>query len=145
MPHFTIDTNDFDLLKKRLQEAHRGIKPAVDKALKASKQYVTNKLEKDTVKPNFPAGGSYSVGKLKQSIDRDYTVFWQGTKAFIHVGYDFDKSGLTSILMIRGAPRKQPEMKKARKLKEDIYGSATKKKVIQLQEETIFKILDRMM
>lgn len=143
MPDIKIDTKEIELLKKRLQEANRGIKPAVDKALKASKQYVTNLLEKDTVKPNFPHQGTYSTGNLKNSIDRNYNVQWQGTKAYIKVGYDFNKSGLTSILMIRGAPRKKPEMPKARKIKEDIYGARTKKKIIEIQEETIYKIIDR--
>lgn len=143
MPDIKIDTKEIELLKKRLQEANRGVKPAVDKALKASKQYVTNLLEKDTVKPNFPHQGTYSTGNLKNSIDRNYNVQWQGTKAYIKVGYDFNKSGLTSILMIRGAPRKKPEMAKAKKIKEDIYGARTKKKIIEIQEETIYKIIDR--
>lgn len=143
MPDIKIDTREIELLKKRLQEANRGVKPAVDKALKASKQYVTNLLEKDTVKPNFPHQGTYSTGNLKNSIDRNYNVQWQGTKAYIKVGYDFNKSGLTSILMIRGAPRKNPEMPKARKIKEDIYGARTKKKIIEIQEDTIYKIIDR--
>lgn len=143
MADIKIDTKEFELLKKRLEEANQSVKPAVDKALKASKQYITNLLERDTTKPNFPHQGMYSTGKLKNSINRNYNVEWQGSKAYIKVGYDFKKSGLTSILMIRGAPRKKPPMLKARKIKDDIYGSRTKKKITEIQEETIFKIINR--
>lgn len=143
MPDIKIDSKEIELLKKRLDEAGKSVKPAVDKALKASKQYVTNLLGKDTVKPNFPHQGTYSTGDLKNSIDRDYNVKWQGSNAYIKVGYDNKKSGLTSILMIRGAPRKKPPMQKARKIKEDIYGSKTKIKINEIQEETILKIINR--
>lgn len=143
MSRLLIDTREISLLTKRLEAANKEVKPAVDKALKASKQYVTNLLDKDTVRSNFPASGKYSIGKLKESIDRNYHVEWYGSKAQIKIGYDFNKSGLTSILMIRGAPRKQPPMAKARKIKDDIYGSKTEREVIRIQEETIFKIIAR--
>lgn len=143
MPRILIDAREISLLTKRLETANKIVKPAVDKALKASKQYVTNLLDKDTVRGNFPAQGNYSTGNLKESIDRDYRVEWYGSKAQIKIGYDFNKSGLTSILMIRGAPRKQPRMEKARKIKDDIYGSKTEREVIRIQEEAIFKFIAR--
>lgn len=143
MPYIKIDSKEIELLKKRLEEAGKSVNHAVDKSLKASKQYVTNLLEKDTVKPNFPHQGTYSTGSLKNSIDRNYNVEWQGSNAYIKVGYDIRKSGLTSILMIRGAPKKKPPMLKARKIKEDIYGTKTKRKITEIQEETIFKIISR--
>lgn len=143
MADIKIDSKEIELLKKRLEEAGKSVNHAVDKALKASKQYVTNLLEKDTIKPNFPHQGTYSTGNLKNSINRDYNVKWQGSNAYIKVGYDNKKSGLTSILMIRGAPRKRPPMQKARKIKEDIYGTRTKREITKIQEETIFKIISR--
>lgn len=143
MADIKIDSKEIELLKKRLEEADKNVNSAVDKALKASKQYVTSLLEKDTIKPNFPHQGTYSIGNLKNSIDRDYNVKWQGSNAYIKAGYDLKKSGLTSILMIRGAPRKRPPMQKARKIKEDIYGAKTKRKITEIQEETILKIISR--
>lgn len=138
-----LDSDELQIFIKHLEAMNKNVKKSCESALKASKQYVTNNLEKDTVKPNFPAQGTYSHGGLKESINKDYRIEWQGNKAFIKVGYDFRKSGILSILMMYGAPRKVPEMKKAKKLYNDVYGKRTERKVKDIQEETLLKILKR--
>lgn len=145
MPRLKIalDSDDLQIFIKHLESTNKNVKKSCESALRASKQYVTNQLEKDTVKANFPAQGTYSHGGLKESIDKNYKIEWQGDKAFIKIGYDFRKSGLLSIFMMYGAPRKVPPMKKAKKLYNDIYGTKTREKVKDIQEETLLKILKR--
>lgn len=138
-----LDSKDLEIFIKHLEATNKNVKKSCESALRSSKQYVTNQLEKDTVKANFPAQGTYSHGGLKESIDKNYKIEWQGDKAFIKIGYNFRKSGLLSIFMMYGAPRKSPPMRKARKLYADVYGEKTREKVKDIQEETLLKILKR--
>lgn len=122
-----------------LEKAQADVKEAVGDTLKASKDFVTDALVRDTTKANLPAKGKYSTGELAKSIDKNNSVKWQGLTAETNVGYDFKKSGLTSIMVLYGTPK----MKKSQKLYNDLYGSATKKKLAEVQQETLNDILER--
>ena len=130
---------DLEDMITSLERAGKDVKGAVDEVEKASKKVVTDALVRDTVKGNYPAKGKYSQGDLAKSIDKDYSVKWSGYTAEIKLGYDMKKSGLTSIMLLYGTPR----MKKATKLYNDIYGSKIKKEVKEIQQETLNKILER--
>lgn len=130
-----------DVLMKALERMEKDIKKATESALRASKQYVTASLVRDSVKPNYPHQGKYSNGDLKKSIDTNYNVDWEADKASIKVGYDFNKSGLLSVFMLYGV--KKRGIDPANKLYDDIFGQRTEKKIIEIQEETIMKFLQR--
>lgn len=130
---------DLESMINSLEKAGSNVKSAVDEVEKASKKVVTDALVRDTVKANFPAKGKYSTGNLAKSIDKDYSVRWQGYTAEIKVGYDFSKSGIESIVLMYGTPR----MKKAQKLYNDIYGTKVRKEIADVQQEALNKILER--
>ena len=134
---FIVDKDD--TLLKAIEKMNKDLKVVTEKALKASKQYVTQKLIQDTVKPNYPHQGKYSGGDFAKSIDKNYTVNWQGTTADINVGYYFKKSGMLSVYLLRGTKN----MDAAKKIYDDIYSPRTHKKILEIQEETILKILQR--
>lgn len=114
-------------------------KDAVTNALVESKKYVNPLIEKSMNK--LPAGGRYSRGTTKRSIDKSMTVNWQGFTGSIKVGFDFSKSGMTSIFLMHGTPR----MKPVSGLKSAIYGSKTKKEIAQIQSEEINKVIKQVM
>lgn len=130
---------DLESMITALEKAGANVKDAVDAVQKASKKVVTDALVRDTVKGNFPAKGRYSTGRLAKSIDKDYSVKWQGYTAEVKVGYDFKKSGMESIMLMYGTPR----MKKAQKLYNDIYGTRIHKEIAEIQQEALNKILER--
>ena len=111
----------------------------VEGALRASKQYVNPLIEKSMAK--LPAGGKYSTGNTKKSIDRDMSVDWSGMTATIKVGFDFSKSGVTSIFLMYGTPK----MKPVTGLKNAVYGSKTQKELATIQEEALMKVIKRIM
>jgi len=115
------------------------MKRATESALKASKQHVKPKIEQ--AMNSLPAGGKYSTGETKKSIDNDMSVDWQGLTAGIKVGFNFKQSGLTSIFLMYGTPRMSP----VKGLKAAIYGAKTKKEIAQIQSEAINKIIKRTM
>ena len=132
-----------DVLMQAIEQAGKDLQEVTEKALKSCKQYVNSQLAKDSVKPNYPHQGKYSDGTLKNSIDNNFSVEWEGMKAGINIGYDFSKSGMESIIILHGAPNRDPSIEAVKKLYDDIYGKRHQKKCLEIQEETILKILQR--
>ena len=136
-----LQVEGFEELMAKLDEV--GSSPAmrrgVEGALIASKVYVTPQIEAAMAK--LPAGGVYSTGNTKRSIDKDKSVDWDGTTATVKVGFDFEESGLTSIFLMYGTPKMPP----VAGLKAAIYGSKTKKEIAKLQGEAINKVIKRIM
>ena len=115
------------------------MKQATATALIESKKHVNPKIEQAMAR--LPAGGRYSTGDTKKSIDRDMSVDWQGLTASIKLGFNFKESGMTSIFLMYGTPRMSP----VKGLKNAIYGAKTKKEIAQIQSEAINKIIKRTM
>lgn len=115
------------------------MRQGVDKALTASKDFVTPKIE--SAMNNLPAGGKYSKGGTKASIDSDHTVSWLGYNAEIKVGFDFSKSGMKSIYLMYGTPRMRP----VTGLYNAIYGSGTQRQIAKIQEEELNKVVKSIM
>jgi len=136
-----LQVKELDYYMAKLDELGTGkaMKRGVEGALKASKQHVNPLIEKSMAK--LPAGGRYSTGNTKESIDRDMSVEWSGLTASIKVGFDFSKSGVTSIFLMYGTPRMQP----VSGLKNAVYGSKTQKELATIQEEALQKVILRIM
>ena len=115
------------------------MKRGAESALQASKKYVTPLIESTMGK--LPAGGRYSTGETKRSIDDDMAVEWSGLTGSIKVGFDFSESGMKSIFLMYGTPR----MKPVNGLKAAIYGSKTKKEIARLQGEALDKVIKEIM
>ena len=112
-----------------------GTAKAVSEALIKSKEHVNKGIEKAVSSGSLPAKGKYSTGDTKSSINRDAEVTWQGQTASIKVGFDFKKSGPTSIFLMKGTPYMSP----AKGLKSAIYGSKVQKEIAEIQSEIINK------
>jgi hypothetical protein len=110
-------------------------------ALMDAKEYVNEKLDTAIASASLPAKGKYSSGNTKKSINRDNDVEWHGQTASIKVGFDFKKSGTTSIFLMYGTPK----MKPAKGLKAAVYGSKTKKEVAEIQSEIINRYIKEAM
>lgn len=117
------------------------MKKGVNRALKKSKEYVNPKIENAMRKGNLPAGGKYSTGDTKKSIDKENSVNWIGGLGEIKVGFKFKESGLKSIFLMYGTPR----MKPVAGLKNAIYGKKIQKEIAELQEEELFKVIKEIM
>lgn len=115
------------------------MKRGVEGALKASKQYV-NPLIKQAM-THLPAGGRYSTGETKQSINEDMTVEWENMTASIKVGFNFKESGLKSIFMMYGTPKHDPVVG----LEDAIYGGRTQREIGKIQAKELEKVIKRIM
>lgn len=117
----------------------KAMKRATEEALKDSKKHVNPKIEQAMTR--LPAGGRYSTGDTKESIDKSMDVEWQGLTASIKVGFDFSKSGLKSIFLMRGTPRMAP----VSGLYAAIYGAKTTKELANVQEEALQRVITEIM
>ena len=111
----------------------------VEEALKESKKYVNPLIEQSMTK--LPAGGRYSTGDTKRSLDKDMSVEWEGATASIKVGFDFSESGLKSIFLMYGTPR----MKPVTGLKAAVYGAKTKREIAAIQGAALDKVIKEIM
>ena len=117
----------------------KAMRRGVEEALKESKEYVNPLIDKAMTK--LPAGGRYSTGVTKKSLDKDMSVDWQGATASIKVGFDFSESGLKSIFLMYGTPR----MKPVTGLKAAVYGSKTQKEIAAIQGAALDKVIKEIM
>lgn len=115
------------------------MKKGVEEALIESKKHINPLIEQSMAR--LPAGGKYSTGNTKQSIDDDMSVEWEGMTGTIKVGFDFGKSGVTSIFLMYGTPRMQP----VSGLKNAIYGAKTKKEIAEIQERVMSNVIKGVM
>ena len=113
----------------------------VESALKDSKAHVNPLVEAAMSPSNLPAGGKYSRGGTKESLDADMTVYWEGMTAHVNVGFDFKQSGLKSIVLMYGTPKMPP----VTGLKNAIYGAKTQKELVEIQEGALQKVIKRIM
>lgn len=135
----SLSFKGFEELAEKLDKAGGDLKKVTEKALIASKKIVEQNLDEVVIKPNFPSEekpGQYSTGDTRDSIDRSETVEWNGTKASIKVGFDFKISGMTSVFLMYGTPRrKKSQTAKSPKIYDAVYGAKTKKQVAEIQKE----------
>lgn len=136
-----LQVKGFEEYMSRLDELGGGkaMKRGVESALKASKEYVNPLINQ--AMGNLPAGGRYSTGETKQSIDKSMDVDWEGMTGSVKVGFNFKESGMKSIYLMYGTPKMSP----VKGLKAAIYGAKTKKKIAELQGEALNKVVKRIM
>lgn len=127
-----LQFSGFAEMAARLDELQGDLQRTTEEALIKSKEVVTAKLLEATNKANYPAQGKYSTGRTRQSIDTTKNVTWQGTTAEINVGFDLERSGLTSIYLMYGTPR----MAKVQAIYDAVYGSRVKAEIKRIQKET---------
>lgn len=121
----------------------KGLKEATEAGLKASKGLVNQKVDKIMKKSNMPAHGEYWTGETKKSLDKNFDIEWHGYTAEAKVGFDMEGSGLVSIFLMYGTPRREPSIDPVPGLYEAIYGKKTKKEIGEIQREAINKYIQR--
>lgn len=109
------------------------LKRAVEKALEESAKLVNTQLEAEMKRHR-------RTGRTAESIV-DTKVDWSGTTASVKVGFDLAHGGLPSIFLMYGTPKQA----KDQRLYNAIYGSTTKKKIKQVQEEAFNRVLKEVM
>lgn len=127
----SLSSTGFKEMIENLDKLQGDLEKTTERALLAGKAVVVHNLVSATHKANYPAGGKYSTGSTRHSINTDKHVNWQGTVASIGVGFDWDESGMTSIFLMYGTPK----MPKVQAIYDAIYGNKVKSQVRKVQKD----------
>lgn len=103
-----LDTKNIEQLILKLDELEGDVKSAVEDALTQVAETITEDTIDAVANANLPAGGKYSDGDTEASIVKNPKVIWEGTKASVAVGFDYDKPGAGGYL-ITGTPKMKPD------------------------------------
>lgn len=135
----TVDFAGFDMMKKQLDQlGGDATKRAIDSALKASQQVVAEQVSAAISPHTF-------TGQTKKSIVTNDPVEWTGDTASVGVGFDISGGGLPSIFLMYGTKvHGQPHIAPDRNLYNAVYGAATRKKILEIQEQAFNKVLGRL-
>lgn len=106
----SLETGDgletFMRMLAKLEET--AAKEAIDEALTKAAQKVSEDTHAAVTAGNLPARGRYSTGKTNLSVNDDTTPRWEGTVAWVPVGFDFSRPGAGGYL-ISGTPKMDPD------------------------------------
>lgn len=121
-----LEFSGFEEMAERLDKLGGDLKKTTEKALEATHEHITPKVETAFKKHDI----KYSHDTMK-SLKKDADIEWSGSVASVGVGFKISAGGLPSIFLMYGTPKIQPD----KKLYDSVYGSKTKKEVKALQEK----------
>lgn len=129
----TINFSGFKEMAEELDRIGGDLKKTTEKAINESAEYITPQLQA-AIHPH------YFTGQTEGSLVNNSPVEWEGSKASRQVGFDIGHGGIASIFLMYGTPRMAPD----KKLYNALYGSATRKKISQIQEKIFLDELQRL-
>lgn len=132
MAKIGLQLKGFEDLMSDLDKLGGDLNQVTTEALEKSHAYVTPNLHKAMKK-------HHRTGRTEKSIEDTGKVTWTGNVASVDIGFDIANGGLASVFLMYGTPK----MKKDTKLYNAIYGSATKKKLAEIQEDIILGAIDK--
>jgi hypothetical protein len=137
----SLSFDGFEQMAEKLDRISNNLKGTTEQALKKSFEIIQPKVKKAVRKNNLPRKGKYSTGISEESVLSDDTVVWKGTVGSIGVGFDFDVSGLRTVMLMYGTPTMAP----VKGLKAAVYGPKTKKEISATQKEIFEKAIKEAM
>lgn len=120
----SVDFKGFAEVAENLDRLGGDLKEVTDKALEESRKLVDSQLHSKMIK-------HHRTGVTERSILDNARVKWSGWISEVEVGFDISNGGLPSIFLMYGTPR----MAKDQNLYNAVYGSATKRKINELQKK----------
>lgn len=149
---FGIEFKGFEELIENYQKLGGDLKKIATECLDVVPEMVNPNLEKDMTKHN-------DSHDTVDSIEEKPNVEWAGTIGAIPIGFNLKNGGMPSIFLMYGTARHTPKnqfggpkranakmnggMNADRKLYNDIYGAAIKRKVGEAQQEILNKAITK--
>lgn len=135
-----LDTSGFDEMIRKLESIGGDVRGAVEKSLADASERISNDTLNALSAAHLPAHGTYSTGDTKDSVITDNRVWWDGTVAWVPVGFDFNEKGAGGFL-ISGTPRMSPDAR----LHQMYKGKAYMKGVQTQMSKTVLDYIVRRM
>ena len=131
-----LETKGFEELLEKLDGLEVNLIPVVEDALSQAAETITEDTIEAMSTGNLPAGGKFSTGDTKDSINTDTSVRWNGMQAEVWVGFDFSKLGAGGYL-ITGTPRMKPNQKLKKIYKSKRYMKQIEQDMVDIFNDAI--------
>lgn len=151
---FGIEFKGFEEVMENYQKLGGDLKQIAAECLNIVPEMVNPNLEKDMTKHN-------DTHETTNSIEKRASVEWTGDVGAVPVGFNLKNGGMPSIFLMYGTARHTPKnqfggpkkanakanggMNADRKLYNDIYGAAIKRKIGEKQQEILTKAINKRM
>lgn len=103
-----LDTSGLDAYLKKLASLGGDVRAAAERALTDAAEKIRDDTLEALAAPHLPASGKYSSGQTKESVVTDTKPRWEGSVAWVPVGFDYSKPGAGGYL-ISGTPKMRPD------------------------------------
>lgn len=137
-----LDTSGFTEILSRIDRLGGDVNRIVEKELKEA----GDKINRDTLEAmspgNLPAHGRYSTGATRDSVITDAQVTWDGSKAFVPIGFDFSKPGAGGFL-ITGTPRMRPNPVLNKMFRQKKYMAEIQKEMQEAAWDEVLRLMER--
>lgn len=144
---YGIVSDELSELAEKIDRLNKDLlKPTVEKCLEVAPAVINSKLETAMQKHR-------RTGKTADSIIKSPEVVWEGTTAYIPVGFEIkgeNGTRLTSIFLMYGTARHAPAnqygkypnktnkgLKADGKMRDAIFGRTTQKEIVERQSEIL--------
>lgn len=143
-----LQFNGFNDMFAKLDKLGADTKKIASDALEESFNAVTPGIL-SAIKPHK------DTGKTEEALVTTPEVVWEGTRAYVEVGFDLDKGGLPSIFLMYGTPKHPVKnqygatgksangITKDEVLFESVYGSSTLSKVRRVQKKVFTEAMKK--
>ena len=131
-----LDTSVLNSLIVELDKVDADTEKVIEITLKKAAVQIMNDTIIALNKPNLPAQGKYWRGQTDASVVHWPTVEWDGTVAWVPVGFDYAKPGAGGFL-IRGTPRMSPDVP----LKQMYTGKKYMSGIHMMMQDEVWKVL----
>ena len=138
---FTLDTAPLEGLVQKILDLEGDAREAVESALEQAAETISDDTLDAVAPGNLPAQGRYSKGATEASVLRDQKVRWNGTTAWIPVGFDFTMPGAGGYL-ISGTPKMQPVAQLRRMYKQKKYMADIQKDITDVLEDALIRAME---
>lgn len=147
---FGIQFKGFEEMAEKLERLDGDIKQAAARCLEAVPPLVNPSLEADIAKHK-------RTGNTAKSLAKGENVYWEGTVGKIDVGFHISKGGLPSVFLMYGTARHAPAnqygraggvnggMAADKKLHDDIFGTAIRRKINEKQKQIMTEAIQKQM
>jgi hypothetical protein len=145
-----IEFSEFETLAAEFEKLGGDVKKIAEECLAVVPEMINPNLQKDMQRHKRTGK---RAGKTSESIVKNAKAEWQGNIGKMPVGFDLKKGGMPSIFLMYGSPRHAPKNQYGaakspdaqdnpgfdadKKLYNDIYGTAIKRKIGEAQEKIL--------
>lgn len=136
-----LDTSGFTNLLRKLDSLGGDVNGLIERELVKAGDKINEDTRKALQSQNLPAGGRYATGRTMEEVLADQQVRWEGTSAYVPIGFDFARPGAGGYL-ISGTPRMAPDAQLHRMYRQKRYMREIQNEMQEAAWDEILRLME---